>query len=299
MKRRAFIRRTGLTAAVALVAPAFAATARAAAETTPGWQLGCYTRPFDQFDYRTAMDIIAEAGYKHLGLMTTNIKPWVMVRPDTPKEEVAAMHEEATRRSLNILSIYGDFAVKESVEAGIAGLKALIDHSALCGCPNLMLGGIADEKLFDTYYKVIAECCDYAESKKIGLSIKPHGGKNSTGPECRKIIEMVGRKNFRLWYDPGNIFYYSEGRLDPADDVGSVDGLVCGVSIKDFRPPKEVLLNPGTGKVNFRKVLRRLKQGGFTRGPLMVECLERGSREQLRTAARKSREFLEQLSSTF
>lgn len=39
--------------------------------TTDGpWQIGCYTRPWDQYDYRVALDAIAEAGYKYVGLMT-------------------------------------------------------------------------------------------------------------------------------------------------------------------------------------------------------------------------------------
>ena len=134
-----------------------------------------------------------------------------------------------------------------------------------------MVGGTTDEKLFQTYYKAVAECCAYAVEKKIILSVKPHGGQNSTGSQCRKIIEMVKQKNFGLWYDPGNIFYYSDGALDPVNDAPTVDGLVVGMSVKDFKLPKEVLLTPGTGKVNFKEVFALLKKGGFTRGPLVVE----------------------------
>ena len=31
-------------------------------------------------------------------------------------------------------------------------------------------------------------------------------------------------------------------RLDPVEDVGSADGFIAGMSIKDFRPPKDVLV---------------------------------------------------------
>jgi len=267
----------------------------ATADTKKPWQIGCYTRPFDQFEYRVAMDAIAEAGFKYLGLMTTNTKDWVMIRPSTPTEEVSTIAGEARKRGLKILSVYGDFSVKASFEEGTRDLRRLIEHCEICSCPNLMLGGTTDEKLYDGYYKVIAECCPYAADKKIGLSIKPHGGQNATGAQCRKAIELVHQKNFGLWYDPGNIFYYSDGKLDPVDDAATVDGLVVGMSVKDFRPPKEVLLNPGTGKVNFPAVFARLKQGGFTHGPLIVECLERGPLESVKTAAKQARLFLEKL----
>jgi sugar phosphate isomerase/epimerase len=262
-----------------------------------GWQIGCYTRPWDQFDYRVGLDAIAEAGYKYAGLMTHKGKSWVLVTTDTTPEEAAAMGEEVRKRGMETISIYaGDFPVQKSVEAGIAGLKLLIDNCAAVRCPSLLLGGTGKEQLVQAYYKVVAECCGYAASKRVGLSVKPHGGSNATGAQCRKIIEMVGHKNFGIWYDPGNIFFYSEGKVDPVDDVPSVDGLIAGMSIKDFKPPKEVMVTPGTGKVNFREVLARARKGGFTRGPLVVECLDRGGDAAKITAeARKARQLLEEL----
>jgi hypothetical protein len=109
---------------------------------------------------------------------------------------------------------------------------------------------------------------------------------------------MVGHKNFRIWYDPGNIFYYSDGKLDPVDDAATVDGLVVGICIKDYKHPKNVAVTPGTGQVDFPAVLARLKQGGFTGGPLIVECLEPGDLKKTFTEARKAREFLEELTGT-
>jgi sugar phosphate isomerase/epimerase len=55
-------------------------------------------------------------------------------------------------------------------------------------------------------------------------------------------------------------------------------------------------VTPGTGRVNFREVLARLKQGGFRSGPLIVECLARGDTPaHINAEAKKARRFLEQL----
>ena len=70
------------------------------------------------------------------------------------------------------------------------------------------------------------------------------------------------------------------------------------MSVKDFRMPKEVMVTPGTGLVDFRRVLARLKQGGFTHGPLLVECLARGELAFVTAEARKARLFLEQLTTS-
>jgi sugar phosphate isomerase/epimerase len=291
LNRREFLHTTAAAGIFTLTKP----LAGLAADET-GYQLGCYTRPWDQFEYRTALDGIAEAGFKYAGIMTAKGKPSVIINVDSTPEEVATIADEVKKRGLKTLSIYGgDFPVAKSIEAGIAGLKKLIDHSAICSCPHLMLGGTGDPKLVQPYYKVVAECCDYAASKGVGLSVKPHGGQNATGPQFRKLIEQVGHKNFRLWYDPGNIFYYSDGKLDPVDDSASVDGLVVGMSVKDFKAPKEVLVTPGTGLVSFTKVMANLKRGGFTRGPLIVECLERGDLQQTVAEAKKARRLVEEL----
>jgi sugar phosphate isomerase/epimerase len=297
ISRRSFLAGTAKLGAAGLVAASveslFGADSGAARDKS--WQLGCYTRVFDQFDYPVALDAIAEAGFKYVGLMTTKAKQSVMIKTTTPVEEVQTMCKEARKRGLKVLSVYGDFSVAESLDAGIRGLKQLIDDAAICDCPNLMLGGTTDEKLYQLYYKTVAESCDYAAAKGVGLSIKPHGGQNATGPQCRKAIELVGKKNFRLWYDPGNVFYYSDGKLDPVTDAATVDGLIVGMSIKDFLPPKEVLVNIGAGKVDFPAVFARLTKGGFTHGPLIVECLARGPLESVKAEAKKARQFLEQL----
>ncbi len=272
---------------------ALTALARGADRET--WQIGCYTRPWDQYEYRVALDAIAEAGFKYAGIMTAKGKSGVMMTTQTTPEEAAQIGDEVQKRGLKAVSVYGDFSVSKSLNDGIAGLKHQIDNCAACACPNLLLGGTGDARRYDDYYKAIAECCDYAASKKIGLTIKPHGGQNATGPQCRKAIERVHHSSFRLWYDPGNIFYCSDGKLDPVDDAAMVDGLVAGMSVKDYLLPKEVLVTPGTGRVDFRQVFSRLRKGGFTAGPLVVECLAKGDAKAVTAEAIKARRFLENL----
>jgi sugar phosphate isomerase/epimerase len=281
-------RRQFVTGMLAMAGAAMAAPATAAEPLR--WQIGCYTRPWAAHDYRVALDSVAAAGFKYVGLMTAKSKDNLIISVATTPGEAAAVGVEVKRRGLKVISLWGG----QFPTDGLAGLKRLIDNSAACGCPHLMLGGTSQE-LHAAYYKIVADCCDYAQAKGVGLSVKPHGGSNASGAQCRKIIDRIGHKNFRIWYDPGNIFYYSDGKLDPADDAGAVDGVVIGMSVKDFRPPKDVELTPGAGKVDFVKVLDRLKRGGFTRGPLVVECLAPGDAAHLKAEAIKARKFLSEL----
>ena len=289
-------RRQFLRTSLVLLGSGVASQAQTQSRRTAGFQIGCYTRPWDQHDYRVALDGIAEAGYKYAGLMTHGGNARVLITTEMGPEEAAAVGEEVRKRGLQTLSVYGgNFPVEKGIEAGIAGLKRLIDNTATCNSPGLLLGGTSKADLARDYYKVVAECCDYAASRKVQLTVKPHGGTNATGAECRRHIEQVGHRNFRLWYDPGNIFYYSQGKLDPVNDVPSVDGLIAGMSIKDYRPPKEVMITPGKGIVNFRDVLARAKRGGFAGGPLIVECLDRGDPARINAEAKAARLFVESL----
>ncbi|HNS21953.1 MAG TPA: sugar phosphate isomerase/epimerase family protein [Sedimentisphaerales bacterium] len=296
--RREFLDRSVKTGAAGFFATWAASgdvrTTQAAQRST--YQIGCYTRPWDQYEYRVALDAIAEAGYEYCGLMTTQSESHLVISVATTPEEAARVGEEVRNRGLKVASVYGgDIPVAQSLEVGIAGLRKLIDNCAACGATNLLMGGIGDPKLYEPYYKAIAECCDYAGEKGMGISVKPHGGLNATGPQCRKTVEFVGHENFRIWYDPGNIFYYSDAKLNPVDDAPSVEGLVIGMSVKDYKHPKDVSVTPGTGMVDFPTVLAKLKAGGFTGGPLVVECLAPGDLPHTLEEARKARRFLESL----
>jgi sugar phosphate isomerase/epimerase len=260
------------------------------------WQIGCYTRPWDKHDYRVALDAIAEAGFNYVGLMTTKSKTRLVISVATSVDEAARVGEEVGKRGLKVASVYGGgIPVAGSLEAGIAGMRRLIDNCAACGSANLLMGGTGSRERYDAYYKAIAECCGYAADRGVGISVKPHGGLNATGPQCRAAVERVGHANFRVWYDPGNILYYSNAELDPVDDAPSVDGFVTGMCVKDYKHPKNVAVTPGTGQVDFPAVFAKLKTGGFTGGPLIVECLDPGDLPHTLEEARKARRFLENL----
>ena len=296
LSRRDFLGHSVKLGAVGLMASCANTTASKPAKKKDGpWKIGCYTRPWNMYDYRVALDAIAEAGFKYAGLMTAGPKRKLMISISTTIEEAKQIDEEVKKRGLTVASVYGTIPTLKSVEASIKDLMKLIDNCAACGSQNLIMGGTRSEKLFDAYYKVIAECCDYAEEKKLEISIKPHGGLNATGAQCRKTVEMVGHKNFRIWYDPGNVYYYSKGKIDPVADAATVDGLVTGMCIKDYGGPKSVSITPGTGQVDFPALMARLRQGGFTSGPLIVECIKLGDKKQTLAEAKKVRQFLEEL----
>jgi sugar phosphate isomerase/epimerase len=301
LSRRAFLQCATASLAGGLTLGSVTRATPGLATTAGSWQIGCYTRVFDRWDYRVALDGIAEAGYRYAGVLTTKPTPdqdWILVSATTPLAKAEEIGQEVRKRGLSVPSLYGvGFEKSRSRDDGIEALKRLIDNAQACGAKNLLLGGTnAQGAAYDLYYQIVAGACDYAQALGIGLSVKPHGGTNATGPQCRRAIEKVGHVNFRVWYDPGNTFYYSEGKLDPVDDAPTVSDLVVGMCVKDYLPPKNVYVTPGRGRVDFPAVLARLMAGGFQRGPLIVECVNRdGDLKQTIEEARQARLYLERI----
>jgi sugar phosphate isomerase/epimerase len=102
----------------------------------------------------------------------------------------------------------------------------------------------------------------------------------------------VNQPNFKIWYDAGNIIYYT-GK-DPIEQLKPIAEYVTGFCAKDCAGLKgEILLDFGKGKVDFPGVFKVMKDAGFN-GPVMVECCAKGNSVAETTAgAKRNREQLE------
>lgn len=291
-RSRILTRRSFLGGTLAAMAACQSPCPATAAASSSAWQIGCRTRPWAAYDYRVALDAIAEAGYKYIGFGGAKSKTGWVVGADTPLEEARQIGEETRQRGLKIPLMYGgDLAAQEGPDT----LRRLIDNCAACGAWQLVIAGLGDANTWELYCRVIAGCCDYAVDKNVTLTLKPHGGNISTGPLCRKAIDRVGHKNFTALYDPGNVYYYSDGKIDPVDDVAALAGVVTGMLIKDYRHPRNVDVTPGTGQVRFPELMRQLAQGGFTGGPLIVETLAPGDLAEKLVEAKQAYQYVAEL----
>lgn len=220
----------------------------------------------------------------------------LVISHDTSAEEAETVAREARDRNFSIVAVYGgDGWARLDAEEGAAGLRRLIDRCATVGSPTLMLGGTGKAEALDAYLGAIRLGAPYAAERGMEIVIKPHGGLNATAEQLADWLDRVSHPNFRVWYDPANILYYSDGALDPVAQAGRLDGRVTGMCVKDYQPPKNVAITPGDGTVDFPAVLRRLAQGGFTRGPLMIECLAPGEPAELLVEAKRAIEFVRRL----
>lgn len=264
------------------------------------WPIGCFNRPWvnDQagWTYDAALDGIKAAGYKLTGLLTRTRQDRFIDAEAAP-EYLAALKQKIAARGLR--ANMGALRVKMNipVEEGIKDLRKQIDNAKFLDLEFLLTFGTDNPKDYENYYRLMADAAAYAQERGLKLVLKPHGGGSGAAEEIIRCLEKVKQPNFKVWYDAGNIIYYT-GK-DPLEQLKPIAQYVTGFCAKDCdhqntrEQPAEVFLEFGTGKVDFHAVFTELKKAGFN-GPVMVECCAHGKTPEETTAnARKNREFLE------
>ncbi|MDB6066304.1 MAG: Xylose isomerase domain protein barrel [Pedosphaera sp.] len=298
MNRRHFIQTAALaTAGLSL-------TGVAHAQTTKGvrWPIGCFNRPWvnaqARWSFDTALDGIQAAGYKITGLLTPfNGEPFLgspYITTEATPEYLDALKSKIAARGLkaNMGSLWtqDSFTIEESIK----DIRKQIDNARRLGLEFLMTFGVETPRQYEDYYRIMADAAPYAEERGLKLVLKPHGGGSGAAEEIIRCIKKVKQPNFKVWYDAGNIIYYT-GK-DPLEQLKPIAQYVTGFCAKDCdKQQGEVFLEFGTGTVDFHSILAELKQAGFS-GPVMVECCARGKTpEETTTNARKNREYLEKV----
>ena len=299
MNRRQFIH----TAALAATASTFLPLRTAPAAEKPSgmnWPIGCFNRPWlgdkAKWNYDTALDGIKAAGYKLTGMLTRTPKE-PFIGSDATSEYLAALKKKIVARDLAVnmgaLRIKFDLPLAEQIK----DTRQQIDNGKTMGVEFLLTFGANTAAQYENYYKLMQDAAAYSQERGLKLVLKPHGGASGAAEEIQRCLDQVKHPNFKIWFDAGNIIYYT-GK-DPLEQLKLISSQVTGFCAKDCDKQKgSVFLEFGTGKVDFRAVFTELKRAGFD-GPVMVECCALGDTPEIVTAnARKNREYLANLFAT-
>jgi sugar phosphate isomerase/epimerase len=288
MNRRRFLRHTIASGAAAAIG---ASLSRPVGAAGVNWPIGCFNRPWTTWSFDEALTAIKAAGYETMGLLTpTRDEPFIGAAA-TPeylarlKQRIAASGLRANMAALHTRhSIPLDDSIKET--------RKQIENAGGLGLAYLLTFGVDKPEEYEHYYKVMSDAAAYAEERRIKLVMKPHGGSSGASGQIVATMNAVRHANFKIWYDAGNVIYYT-GK-DPVEELKPIARQVTGFCAKDCAAMKsEVMIQFGTGKVDFAAVFATLKAAGFD-GPIMVECCQIGATaEETMAKARENRMFLE------
>ena len=237
------------------------------------YTIGCTTRPYASLTFPEACEHIAAAGYTDVAVFVNAGQ--IPVRADSTNAEIEATRNAAANAGLVPSLLLGGTQLNLGLEAALDDYKRLIDNAAALGAKWLLDLGTGDEAHYADYLELMRRAAPYAAQTGVNITMKPHGGISLTVEDLIKADDEVNPPAFGICYDPGNIIYYTKGELRPETDVAAVAPKVTTVIIKDCvveDGEPDVMVTPGEGLVDFKRVLDGLADGGCD-GPLYVECV--------------------------
>ena len=206
--------------------------------------------------------------------------------------------DEARRAAADLgltptVAVVGSPSLKNGIDAAVERYKKLVDAGAAFGVRWLLdMGSQRDEA--EAYIDLMRSACDYAESKGLAITMKPHGGICLTIAELTQVHEQVNHPAFGICLDPGNIIYYTVGRHRPEQELAALAPHVTTVIVKDcvIRDGEpDVMIVPGEGLVDFDTVFGTLFDAGYD-GPFCVEKVPGESAEELDANFRLALQFI-------
>lgn len=284
-------RRAFLGQVLALAGTSAALRRPLAAAPAPAWTIGCLNRPWTKWSCDAMLDGVKAAGYGVVGLQTpTKDDPFVAA---TSPEYLSGLQRKIAARGLR--AVMGRIRTRDDGpldDAAKAELRRQIANARTLGLGTLINTGVGKPAQYDGWYRAMAYAAAHGAEQGVRIVTKPHGGVTAAAAELLRCVERVNHPNFGIWYDPGNIVYYT-GR-DPLVELEPLLPHVTAFTAKDCTARNgEVMIQLGTGKVEFLPLFRRLRQAGF-QGPVMVEACAIGETAEATTRnARATREFLE------
>lgn len=289
--RRQFLLSTATVTAAVALAPV---VGRAAEKSLPKqWPIGCFNRPWTKWSYDEALDSIKAAGYSWTGLLTPT-KTDVFTGSAATPESLASLKQKLAARGLKANMCALRIKNELPLAGAIADTRKQIENAHTLGLQFALTFGEAKPERYAQYHRVMADAAAFAQERGVKLVMKPHGGGSGASDEILHALKAVGHPNFKIWYDAGNIIFYT-GK-DPVAELEPIAQHVTGFCAKDCGAQKgDVMIQFGTGKVDFAGVFKKLKSAGFN-GPIMVECCKIGATPQETTDnARANRLFLEKV----
>ncbi|HEV8487257.1 MAG TPA: TIM barrel protein, partial [Blastocatellia bacterium] len=172
------------------------------------WQIGCFNRPWTKWPFDQTPKEIKAAGFKTMGLLSrTREEPFIGA--DATPEYLQALKTriEAAGLGANMGALRSRHDIP--LEDSIREVRKQIDNARFLSLRYVLSFGADKPEEFAHYFKVMSDAAAYAKDRDVKLVMKPHGGISGSSAEILRVIKEVNHRNFSVWYDAGNIIYYT------------------------------------------------------------------------------------------
>ena len=255
------------------------------------WTIGSTTRPYSTISFADACRRIAEAGYSDVAVFGNEITS------KSSNKSVLEVRNAAADVGLTPSMVLGRTELTQGLDKGIDDFKRLIDKVAELGAKWLLDCGTDNPANFANFYELMRRVSPHAEASGVSITLKPHGGITLTIEDLIRAHDKVNHPCFGICFDPGNIIYYTKGKLRPEPFAERIAPMTTTLIIKDCilkNETPDVMVTPGDGLVDFEKVIGGLVNNGFD-GPLFLECVEGTHLDDIDREVAKSLDFVRRI----
>src|SRR2546425_5223703 len=228
--------------------------------TSVHWPIGCFNRPWTTWSFDEALKQIKAAGYQTTGLLTrTSDEPFIGA--DATPEYLARLKQRIADSGLK--AIMGALRSRHSIplDDSIKDVRKQVENADALALAYLLTFGVDKPEEYDHYNKVMRDAAAYAQERRIKLVVKPHGGSSGASDAIVAVMKAVRHPNFKIWYDAGNIIYYT-GK-DPIEELKPIARHVTGFCAKDCGGVKDDgMIQVWTGKMNIAEGFATLEGAG-------------------------------------
>ena len=248
-------------------------------------ELACSTLNYAAFPFLRALDGIARAGFKFVGIGATheNKRYGSGAMSDAEVREMAVQLGDRGLKANSCLSFEVHLG---PAEESVAKFKRELEVLAVLGCTRAIIGGPWYYKKWPTeihapeeWQKICAQfyaCMDqvlpHAEALGIVICVKPHTGLVAHSGLVTPVLKRLHSPSLKICWDAGNVSFYEGIRPDPG--LPAVAPSVRCVCLKDHLGERANPVFPplGEGNVNHDELFGVLAKGGFD-DVLMIERL--------------------------
>jgi sugar phosphate isomerase/epimerase len=247
-------------------------------------ELGAYTQLYRAYPFEFALERLARAGFRAIGVSTRHAGVSI-ITPDTTAHELDSLRRRIEAFGLHPRLIGGIAAQADDPRRA---LQRSVQVATALGCPFVTSRGpspytdhsfgrrkraMLQYQEAAAYIAALRAVAPVAEQAGVTIVLKPHSGITGTGEDLADIVSLLDHPAVRICYDAGNIAFF-EG-LDPVEDVTTCAADVRVVAIKDHRGPpgNEDVPIPGEGIVDHERLFRALL-GAIFAGPCIIERID-------------------------
>lgn len=262
------------------------------------FQIACMTLPYRQYPLQRALTGIRSAGYRYVAWGTShqeeNMSQGVPVVPaEAPPVKAKELGQRCRDLGLEPVMMFSGIYPEDP--KAIEVLTARILQAEAASIPQVLTFGHTKGPNRPIWVERFKRLGPLARDHGVLIVVKQHG---ETGQLTGEIVREVADPGVQVNYDAGNVMDYTQGKVNPLDDVKTCTDQIRSFCIKDHRMfPMNQDCGPGFGEIDHYRLLHTVALSGRTM-PLCCENIFapkiRPTRpEEIDSLARRAREYLE------